>query len=57
VEELVDGDGAYGELMEGLRSTQCFFQYFLNLLTKAEARLICAGGVIEVRENEKIAKN
>ena len=42
VDDLEEGQMTY-DLFERFTEAQKFFQYFLNLFEKAEARIICAG--------------
>jgi hypothetical protein len=53
VEMLLKIDNEMGrELMNGFISATEFFQQALTILEKAEARILCAGSVIEIEEGE-----
>jgi hypothetical protein len=41
-----------GELMDGFISATAFFQQALTVLEKAEARILCAGSVLEIEDGE-----
>jgi hypothetical protein len=41
-----------GQLMDGFISATAFFQQSLTILEKAEARILCAGSVIEIEDGE-----
>ena len=52
--KVIDGLGedeeVWDEFYKGFKDAQQFFQYFHDLFEKAELRIICAGSVIELRE-------
>lgn len=42
-------------LMDGFISATAFFKQALTILEKAEARILCAGSVIEIEDDEELA--
>ena len=50
IDDLGEDEEVWDEFYRGFKDAQAFFQYFHDLFKVAESRIICAGSVIELRE-------